>query len=201
MASKEEQTSIMIAKPVLTKRDFVRRYKQGEFGNHTRTWNNLDEMEDDGTIAGLRNDQLFHIRNRVAGDVTWFNVQGDELEMMWEKACLERHRSNLYVSEMASTAHTVLQGELMNHYQGGGFDLFASTVKEPMRGSLRKGGTRYQRSQVMPILQTYLPQRDLQWLMYLVETYPDHVIEFSTYSKTFGTVPGFRTAYWEVRRY
>jgi hypothetical protein len=57
-----------VPKPVLSKRDFVRRYSQGEFGNASPTWNHVS----DWGRAGYKG--LVHIRNRIAGEQTWYDV-------------------------------------------------------------------------------------------------------------------------------
>ena len=51
------------------------------------------------------------------------------------------------------------------------------------------------------ILQAKMNDLSWQWLNYLLEEYPDHVVEFSCFSKCWGTVPGYNTVFWEVRRY
>src|SRR4029079_14257562 len=70
--------------PVLTKGDFVQRYKQGEFGNASPTWNTFDEY-----LAANYSGQL-HIRNRVAGGPSWYNVPSDRVRHCLRKLCKQK---------------------------------------------------------------------------------------------------------------
>jgi len=51
------------------------------------------------------------------------------------------------------------------------------------------------------LLRSHLDARSFEWLEYLLQEYPGHVVEFSTYSVEWGSMPGYNTVFWEVRRY
>ena len=184
-----------------TKKDFVRRYSQGEFGNHSPTWDSLDDMEesDDG-LGWIRTEgQLFHIRNRIKGGDTWYDVKGEDLADCWYSACALVGKENLYISAMAPTEKTVIQGELMQSSEG--LYLFYTHVRMPMREALKKHPEEASGLKLLFLLRLYLCPNSYDWIQILLERYPNHVIEFSTYSTNFGTLPGYNTCFWEVRNY
>lgn len=191
--------------PVLTKSDFVRRYNAGEFGNHSPTWGTFKEFErftkeKYPTVSAVAHTQdKYHLRNRVSGGTTHYDLNPRIAYGEWFSFVLKREDKQWYCSQMAPTDKTILQGEVQRTYRG--LELFYSTVRKPMRDSLREGGKQVYGISADLILKSYLPPNDHDWLMGLLDRYPDHVVEFSTYSVEFGTVPGFKTCYWEVRRY
>lgn len=187
-------------KPVKTKTDFVKRYEAGEFGNHSPTWAGFDDWCADN--LGGNKLELFHIRNRVAGAMTWYNVAKYEMADKWAIACELFSSNELYISSMCPTEKTLFQGEVMRRVDGGvGLDLFYSTIAKPMRESLKLGGQRALGLRAKMLLEHYLDTNSHNWLMYLLEAYEGHVVEFTTLSEEWGTVPGYRTIFWEVRKY
>lgn len=186
-----------MAQPVLYKADFVRRYAAGEFGNHSPTWDSIAEFVAAGRHCDSR---LYHLRNRVAGATTWYNLTGLSVPYYWNRAVQLGHRpSRLYISEMAPTAATLLQGEVQRGIWG--LDLYYTTVRKPMRDALREWARQARGIIALAILQRFLDPSSYAWLEHLLDTYPGHAIEFSTYDCCWGTVSGRNTVWWEVRRY
>lgn len=195
-------------KPVLTKRDFVRRYQAGEFGNASPTWNTyqdwykyvnflMSDKEYEGPSWGLK---FYHLRNRIAGGPTWYNVSGIELERAYYDLLKQGvNEPNIYVSEMAPTHLTLFQGEVKRTTRH--LDLYYSTYVAPMREALAKQSRQVYGILAVTLLKYYLDQPSYEWLNYLLDTYEDHVVEFSTYSQCWGTVPGMNSVFWEVRLY
>lgn len=188
--------------PVLTKSDFVQRYTAMEFGNSSPTWDSLDHMQEDfGNSFQLLNDpdQLWHIRNRIKGAKTWYNVPGVQLPDAWVKACEQFQPSQLYISAMAPTKLTTIQGEVQRGYNG--LEFTFTTVKKPMRNALAED-TRLATGLIAKLLlDAYLNPVSRDWLNVLLDRYPNHVVELSCYSKCWGTLPGYNTVFWEVRSY
>ena len=180
--------------PVLSKGDFVRGYAAGEFGNHSPTWDTIEAYY----ASGYRG--LVHIRNRIAAGLTWYNVQPWEMVVRWwnEAMCLY-DPSQLYISAMAPTEQTLFQGEVM--YGLWGLSLTYTTVAKPMRDALLEDTKTAQGIIASLLLQHYLCPNSYEWLVTLLDRYPDHVVEFSTYSVEWGTLSGFNTVFWEVRKY
>jgi hypothetical protein len=70
-----------------------------------------------------------------------------------------------------------------------------------MRDALKEESHEAHGLKAKMLLEHYLDAPSYNWLLGLLEWYPDHVVEFSCYGKKWGTVPGFNTIYWEVRKY
>lgn len=180
--------------PVLSKVDFVRRFQLGEFGNKTQNWDTYDEFLQSGYKG------LIHIRNRVAGAKTWYNISACDVfyEMRQIIAHGEAEEKNVYLAAMAPTSETTFQGEVYESEKG--LSLFYSKVPKPMRESLAEGGVQIYGLSAMLHLEYYLPPVDLDWIRVLLERYPSHVVEFSCYNVCCGT-ENRRCIIWEVRRY
>jgi hypothetical protein len=190
-----------VHKPVLTKADFVSRYIAGEFGNHSPTWGTLDEFLQAKYTPG-RSNKLgqCHIRNRIAGGATYYNIPCIEVEHRWKR--LVKHGvdpTSLYISLMAPTEETIFQGEVMRGLWG--LELTYTTVALPMRDALLKD-TRLARGIIASsLVKHFLCDNSYEWLQSLLDNYPDHVVEFSTYGVNWGTLPSYNTVFWEVRLY
>lgn len=189
-------------RPVLTKRDFVDRYRKSEFGNASPTWNTLEdflkELESAGTTQIRREwrpNERFHLRSRIAGGPTYYNLFWHECVNRWS---LEKEPKDWYVSEMAPNCY-LLNAEVMQSERG--LDLFYSTVNKPMREALREKSERVSGITSVLTLRRYLDPNSLDWLYVLLERYRGHVVEFSTFARKWGTIPGYNTCFWEIRNY
>ena len=186
--------------PVLTKRDFVRRYEVGEFGNASPTWRGLNTMENSGVLEGKPDGTLFHIRNRVKGGPTWYDIRVEDLADKWHEVIEGGVAADsLYISEMAPTEKTILQGEIFYNEQG--ITLHYSKERLTMRDALKKNCQNASGIIALRLLDYYLNPVSMDWMEVLINRYPGHVIEFSTYSTCWGTLPGYNTVVWEVRQY
>lgn len=181
----------MTFEPVLTKRDFVRRYAAGEFGNASPTWPSLPRP------VHVR--RKYHIRNRIAGGPTWYNIPGLFLPERWRTVCRCHAPETLYVSEMAPTEKTLLQGEVRQSERH--LDVLLTCVPLPMREALAVDSWSDYGLGASLALRTCLCPSSWEWLNVLLDRYPEHVVEFSTYAVNWGTIPGYNTVFWEVRRY
>lgn len=176
--------------PVLTKRDFTRRYAAGEFGNASPTWH--DPVEFGSQVRP----GLFHLRNRVAGGATHYDLPWRTAYSLWLSM---EDPTGWYVSGMAPTEGTLIQGEVMTTPRG--LYLYYTTVAKPMRAALAERAESVEGIIALSLLRFYLCPNSYEWLSVLLERYPGHVVEFSTYDREWGTIPGFNTVYWEVRQY
>lgn len=184
-------------KPVLTKTDFVRRYKEGEFGNAAPTWNDFSDLAQWLLHRGLDHTYRFHLRNRKAGGDTFYNLTYPQLGRHWNGLA---DRSQWYISMMCPHEHNLIQGEVMQTPNG--LYLYYSTLAgKPMRDALLASGREAKGLKAKCMLEYYMNGNSYEWLQALLERYPDHVVEFTTLSKNWGTVPGFNTLYWETRKY
>jgi hypothetical protein len=186
--------------PVSSKANFVSRYRAGEFGNASPTWETFDDwLKDFGTRMHLLD--RFHIRNRVAGGPTYYDLVATQMVVKYQTLTrdLGIAPSTLYFSQMAPTHLTLFQGELQRTHRG--LELFYSCQRKTMREALALDGKQVYGSVASRLLEHFLPPVDLEWLYGLLDRYPDHVVEFSTYEVYFGTVEGYKTVYWECRKY
>jgi len=174
--------------PVKTKRDFVRRYQNHEFGNRAPTWDTIEEFKKSDCKG------LVHIRNRNAGGITFYDLTREEAIRRW--SILEP--KEFYISLMAPTKKTILQGELTIS-DSEGLTGLVTTVAKPMRIALAEKATQVRGVFVNALLRTMLCPNSYDWTMTLLDRYPGHVIEFTTFSCDWGTLPGFNTVWWEVR--
>ena len=179
--------------PVHTKRDFVRRFALDEFGNHSPTWNTLQEY-----LAANYNGGLIHLRNRIAGSKTWYNVAPNDVDLYWQEALASGLTpKDLYISAMAPTEKTLIQGEILQTHEG--LNLYYTKVAKPMRDALQEQSDTAVGLRATLMLRHYLCPNSYEWLQVLLDRYTGHVIEFSTYSVNFGTLPHYNTCFWEVR--
>ena len=188
------QHEYLLRPPVLSKMDFVRRYSDGEFGNASPTWDTLEEFLKSGYRGSV------HIRNRVAGGPTWYNTKSICVEPRWKKLVDQgTDPSSLYLSAMAPHDKGLIQGEIQQTEQG--LSLLWTHASIPMRDALAMFQKQAWRLEALALLKQNMCWRSYDWLNYLLDKYPFHVIEFSSFSVNWGTIPGFNTVWWEVRKF
>jgi len=184
-----------VFKPVLAKGDFARRYRLGEFGNASPTWESLEAFQRDSPDEGL-----YHLRNgRVAGGVTYYKQTPAQVVERWGGVS---DPSAWYCSQQVPLGveqSLRLQGEVMRTERG--LYLYYSTVPLPMRDALRQRAESVYGIMAGLLLRDALCWNSYEWLGVLLDRYPDHVVEFSTYGIPWGTLPHYNTIFWEVRLY
>lgn len=178
---------------ILSKRDFADRYRKGEFGNASPTWDSVQEFIDHYEIEWPRDDELFHLRNKSPGAKTYYNVTYSDIRALR----LDEDLSGYYVSAMAPTNKTLIQGEVKLSPRH--VELRYTKVKKPMREALAESERTIFGLTALQTLKLYLDANSYEWLFYLLDFYPDHIVEFSTYSTNWGTVPSYNTVFWEIR--
>ena len=178
-------------KPVLSKSDFINRYLEGEFGNMSPSWTDPREFRD-----RFDPHERYHLRNCTPSGITFYDLWWLEVLNLWEKVPNER---DFYVSMMAPTHLTVIQGEVWESPTG--LYTMTSPIALPMREALRELTYHDRGLRAREQLRHFMNDKSYDWLLYLLKEYPGHVIEFSVYSRCWGTVPGHNTVTWEVRKY
>lgn len=185
--------------PVLTKRDFVRRFQLGEFGNCGPVWDTFDDFANDRlSKGGQRFDGLIHMRNRKAGGDTIYNIPPERVLDIWQEN--NGWAGGWYLALMAPHHNNLIQGEIQRLPTG--LELFYSTERgSPMRYALASSGQRAYGIIVVSLLKHYLCPNSYDWLMELLDNYDGHVVEFSCFDCNWGTIPNYNTVFWEVRSY
>ena len=178
--------------PVKTKTNFYRRFYAGEFGNHGPMWSTLDKWRESGYNKPIA------IRALIPGGRCDYNIPATEVQRRTD----DFHRTgwkDLNWSAMAPTERTALQGEATRSPRG--LDMFVSVERLPMRDALRAGGFRVHGLRANLLLARHLDPVSLDWIKHLLDEYPDHSIEFSTFEVPWGVIPHRNTVIWEVRLY
>lgn len=183
----------MIYPPVLSKLDFVRRYRQGEFGNGSPTWDTLEAWDEGRTV--FPENSLFNLRSRHRGGITLYNLCSDEVHRYYAQWSGDKP----YISVMCPHDKTILQGEILQGSNGLG--LYYTTDQRPMREALRSQSCSVEGLAAVMLLKKALNPKSYDWLQVLLDRYPGHVVEFTALSTEWGTLPGYNTLFWEVRDY
>ena len=80
-------------------------------------------------------------------------------------------------------------------------NLLYTKVKKPMNIALKEKEISVNDLKAIMILKGNLSSSSYSDLETLLETFPDSVVEFSTYSILVGNIKGRNTVIWEVRNY
>lgn len=180
--------------PVADKKDFYRRRARLEFGNSLRTWDtwrDLIRSDYEGPIG---------IRNIVPGGPfvgpipygLWY-VERKKLLQSGVK------KEDMRFGEAAPDDRCVFQGETCETSRG--LELRYSTRAGMTHREAMGAAQNVQGLTAWSILHHFLEPVDVDELKELLNLYPDHVVEFSTYAFPVGNIPGHCTLIWEVRQY
>lgn len=181
----------MESRVIRTKRQMYRLLKQGRLGNTVRHYPNLQSLIDDKTVefVGCRCLQV---------NQPWM------LYCCRKEKLLEGLRERKYTGEglefyeSPPDTYRRIQGELLRG--PGGLHFRYTFVPGPMRLALRQEERNTSGLAAQHLLQGYTEPACYDWLMELLDTYPDHVVEFTSYTIPVGTLlqPWL---IWEVRYY
>ena len=180
--------------PIRTKRQFVKAYQANRFGNRAPTWDSLYDFRREDYRG------LVHIRNRVAGGPTYYDLPPEDVRRMWYKL-LDKgvQGDSLYLSGMAPhIPHSTIQGEVRTSERH--LDLTYTWVKKPMRDALREKTLYASGILANSLLRNAMDPSSYDWVQELLDLYPEHVIEFSCFSVYWGTIPNRNCVIWEVRQ-
>lgn len=184
--------------PVLTKTDFYRRFLAGEFGNRGPIWFDYESwcLDCRSLVNLMSEDARFMIRSSKPGGFNQANLESHEVVAMW---LVHSRKEQLSISLMCPHDRQTINGELQRDHRG--LCLMYSSVKAPMRQSLAAGGRQVFGMQAHEVLDANVYTPDREWLMELLDLYPDHVVEFTAFRIYWGVVPLSKCAVWEVRKY
>lgn len=180
---------------VLTKSDYYKRWLQGEFGNRLRAWQSYaDLLASDYTgRVGVRYKEPGSPYCRYA-------VQIADVPSVISAFVLDgADPAKFTIGEMAPDDCITCQGELQQGLNS--YDLFYSTLHgKQMRDALRLEPQWASGARVPRILRHFMDGSSYDDVMELIDSYPDHVIEFSCYDRPVGNCRR-NTLIWEVRYY
>ncbi len=171
--------------------------RDGSFGNKLRTWGSRREVLDSGYSGTV----TMRYRGNGGGSFYAYEVPLNKIrsvENEWSKGGLDVSRISF--NESAPDDFLVMQGEVMRGLRG--LELFYSTKQMKMRDAMVDGDTKSASGLTAKLLlETHLNPSSLADLEVLLDRFPDHVVEFSTYRFCLGDIPGRNTVIWEVRNY
>jgi hypothetical protein len=184
--------------PVLTKQDFYRRFMAGEFGNRGPQWDTLEqwaEADYQGRIA---------IRTRVQGGRCDYYILPEDVRQTVDDFLAAGYEpAQLHFSAMCPDHRTKFQGYLCEYASGdvAGMELIGSTVKnKPMREVIAYHSRKYSGLAALEVLRWACDPGSYDHIRYLLDAYPLHVVEFSSFEIPWG-VERNNTVIWEVRSY
>lgn len=179
--------------PVRTKADFYRRFHAGEFGNHGPMWATLEEWKKSGY------DKPIAIRTMKPGGRCDYDIQKGQVAERTADFILQGWRELNY-SAMSPHDCNAIQGEICQLPSG--IHLFASTAVElPMRPALATAGRHWNGATAVAVLRHFMDASSYEWMWHLLDSYPGHVLEFTTFTRPYGVIRGMNTVWWEVRLY
>ena len=182
-------------KPVRNKADFYRRFYAGEFGNHGPMWDSLEGWEREHDPNGL-----YAIRTLSVGGRCDYNIKPQDIPSRTHALHLDGWR-HLNWSQMIPDIAIRTQGEFTRSAQTGILELNYSSLRVPMRQALRERSRAVRGAEATAILRNSMNGASYDWSAYLLDAYPDHVIEYSALEFNWGSVRGQNTLIWEVRQY
>ena len=109
-----------------------------------------------------------------------------------------RTETPLVFSESTDNDQLLIQGEVSR--LPGGLHFEYSTQQLPMRQALAERRSRASGLAALTLLRQHLDVASFECLMGLLDVYPDHVVEISTFERGVGRW-GWNTIFWEVRAY
>lgn len=184
---------------IKTKTKMYQLLRQGEFGNIFKNYTSVKEvMNSDLKQISVR------YSDRSKSGTTFFEVTTkDKLREVIQKF-VRRGADPAKIcfnnGDFSLQDKIVIQGELCNI--DGMLELaFSTRAGITLREAVNRGLKRTNGLAVKLMLQHYMWPSDYDWIFELLDQYPDHVIEFSTFSIPVGTIRNRCTVIWEVRKY
>lgn len=157
--------------------------RAGKLGNHVQSWTSIDEWRASGYKGEVG------IRDTVPGGTFIPYVAPADVPAKAFPGCI--------LNAMQRDEHIILQGEVTEQPE---LYLQCSRVRLPMRQALRTSEHHYG-AVARLMLRSCMDPDSYEELMWLLDEYPQHSIEFSVYNVCVGIVPHRNTIIWEVRKY
>ncbi|MHA2334519.1 MAG: hypothetical protein ACXAEU_21000 [Candidatus Hodarchaeales archaeon] len=166
---------------------------KGCLGNHLRAWPSAEELEQ-SVINGF--DRQVGIRCG-SGHARFFYPDQESREAVKIGKRLQSQGYSPIYQETNDAELIVMQGEVaeLDH----GWVLEYSTAKAYMRDALALERKMLFGIHARLLIKSAFTTADYDDLIYLFDTYPKAVIEFTTHSNCVGCTPGRNTLIWEVR--
>lgn len=193
-----------MSEKILRKSHMYRLFTEGAFGNRPRTWPCLDDLLSSDFRGQIG---MFERSERHGGGLVEYYVPVSEVEARvraWRSHNVQADR--IQFTEMAPHEHNLIQGEVTGPMNcptpewGWDWSLSYSVAPDLTMRAARALPWQTMTGCVRPFLRQLLDEPSWDNLERLVETYPEHVIEISTFRRRVGEL-GWNTIFWEVRLY
>lgn len=171
------------------KSDNIFALQNGLFGNAPKQW------QTPGEVLREFGNRPIVVRPRTPGGRCWYEITIEE----WLALPGDIRVSDYYFNEPIDPVTVTLNAEITRALLGGVAMTYATT-QEHMRPALRNHARHARRIEALIILRTLACERGREVVEGLMDQYPDHVIEFTCMTKSYGTL-GWKTVVWEVRSY
>jgi len=187
---------------IRSKEAFFILYNHGLLGNRPKIFKNLTAaMSSDW-------DGTFTIRVAIPGWKGMYEVKKEDLARSVELLCAQGvSEDKISFNQSMPDGELLLQGEIIDitddESRGlkSGIHLTYTHVKKPMKEALKEKTLHAHGPDVIRLLRRFLNEKSQRELQDLVNSFPNHAIEFSTYGVEVGDKPGRNTVFWEVRMY
>lgn len=172
-------------------------YNHGLFGNRALAWNSYQEI--------LNSDWKGQIcmrgrRTQIKRGKVVYNVDLEEVPKIikrWGREGIPE--DHIGFNQSMPDKHLVLQGEVMRY--GGRLYLLYTKIKKPMNIALNEETLHAEGLKAKLLLEHTLSGSSYSDLEALFETFPNSIVEFSSYDVPVGEIPGRNAVIWEVRNY
>ena len=170
----------------------------GLFGNGCKHWNSLEEVLADKSYS--YDTITMRYKSHGGGFCQYFVPIKDcpKLITEWESKGAKKELIYFNADDLNESC-ILLQGEVCE--LDWELHLRFSQVKEPMRIAFSKQVENIKGLAAKMLLQQHLYPNSFTDVMALLELYPNHVIEFTTYDYQVGDNERRNTIIWEVRNY
>jgi hypothetical protein len=175
---------------ISTKRQNYELYLRGSYGNKLMTWSSIDEF--------VKSKYSGSVSLRTNANIPGGFVKYDVTDINEALKDCNVNLDNIVINESAPDEYLTIQGELIRNEHG--LYLYYSTIPGKMRDCM-KHAISASGLTVKLMLEHYMTPSSYDDIIELLDMYPNHVIEFSTYSKCLGDCYGRNTIIWEVRNY
>jgi len=167
--------------------------RAGLFGNTLRTW----DTEEAYLASGYKG--RTSLRCKQPG-ITFRHGLSHEEVLVASRECFEGCEPKEFIfCESAPDWAVIIQGEVQRTW--GGLTLTWSQAKSNNREAMRNGPAQSYGLKAKLLMMEFMDPASYEDVMELLELYQDHVVEFSTFSVSLGSIPGRNTVIWEVRNY
>jgi len=183
---------IDVFSPITTKARMYELLNAGVLGNTTRSWSSIESFLAEDYQPSPNESGLYALRSLVPGGKCVYRIPAEELS-----GYATQFSGGYNLSPMQRDNHLILQGELTLCH---GFEAYVSRTQKPMREALAKSGTQLSGIRAVLEVKGAMDGNSWDWLNELLDRYPGHVVEFSTYSGSAGVL-GWNTLTWETRLY